>query len=308
MGQGETGKFNSIREYESTLAMLVASYKAAEYHRQGTSAVDDYPLYVISIGNPELPVIMFEAEIHGRHEWKATHLLLNYLRRLPQLNPGLLEHYSIIAVPMVNPYGYFHTTYHNGHVYSNGWDRPFYGVNLNRQFPYHWQYCQVSQDYWTNPIYAEYRTPDFYSGKGPKPFSEPETCLLHDLVLKYHPVAYIALHVMDINPEFNNMTKNYNIQIWYGKSQQHDLMAMLREKVLPVLDARHDETSMLGQVSGGALPETCLELCQSYLWTQEVMGIPSFVIEAGQDYSDDYLTDLYSTVLQHGVNSFIGQH
>jgi len=299
-------KFATMREYESALAGLVSGFGEATYQRRGTSAVGDYPLYVLSIGDPAKPAIMLEAELHGRHEWKGTHLLLEYLRRLPQLNPGLLDRYRIIAVPMANPYGYFHGVYHNGRAYSDGVNPRFAGVNLNRQFPYHWRECpSLAPGFWEKDLYKAFRAPDFYAGKGPAPFSEPETRLLRDLVLAEKPAAYICLHVMGVNPALIPSGKNYNIVVWHGPSLRFDVLKMLRDDVLPVVDARPRETSALGSVNGGPLPADYPESPQSYLWTQEVLGIPSFVLEAGDAYSDIYLIDLYNSVLELSIERHV---
>ena len=272
--QGASLKFASIREYEAALLDLAARYDGAFYQREGTSAVGDYPLYVVRIGDPALPPIMLEAELHGRHEWRSTHFLLDYLRRLPELNPRLLERHSIIAVPMSNPYGYFNGTYHNGHAYSDGENRPFAGVNLNRQFSYQWEDCpRLAEDYWTNDLYKAYRTADFYAGKGPVPYSEPEARLLRDLVLTHRPAAYIALHVMGVNPAIS--AENRGITVWYGPSQPHDILALLRDEIVPAVDARHEEKSIPSAAGGGVLPATYPGLSQSYVWTRgRIIAIP----------------------------------
>jgi len=295
-------KFAAVSEYESALVDLASRYHGAACQRRGVSAVGGYPLYVLSIGDPAKPAIMLEAELHGRHEWKGTHLLLDYLRRLPELNPGLLDRYRIVVVPMANPYGYFSGAYHNGHAYSDGVNPRFAGVNLNRQFSYRWRECPLlAPGFWEKDLYKAFRTPDFYAGKGPAPFSEPETRLLRDLVLAEKPVAYISLHVMGVNPALIPSGENYNIVIWHGPSLRLDVLKMLKKNICPTVDARHRETSALGNVDGGPLPADYPESPQSYLWTQEVLGIPSFVLEAGDAYNDEYLIDLYDTVLQQDI-------
>ena len=123
-------------------------------------SVDGRPIVAWSYG-PSTAVrkVLLIGVIHGNEQAGLAITTAELQRRVP---PGV----QLWIVPELNPDGVAADTRQNAH-----------GVDLNRNFPYRWQY---SSD------------PTFYPG--PRPASEPETRAAMRLVERIHPAVTITYH------------------------------------------------------------------------------------------------------------------
>jgi hypothetical protein len=129
------------------------------------------------------PVVLLHGAQHA-NEPAGTAALMVLIERLlasPQRS-ALLEDLVVWVIPVVNPDG--HRRVFSG---APGWrewrknGREPHGVDLNRNWDHRWE-----EDPSTRPESRNY--------KGPRPFSEPETRALRDLILRERPVLVVDLH------------------------------------------------------------------------------------------------------------------
>lgn len=126
-------------------------------------SVQNRPIELISIGTePEKPEkLLIIATIHG-NESAGTPLVHRLIEQL-RIRPRLLDGCSVLVVPLANPDGYALGTRGNAN-----------GIDLNRNFPA------------TNRVNNNIN--------GPGGLSEPESTLLHDVVLIHQPDRIVAIH------------------------------------------------------------------------------------------------------------------
>ncbi len=123
-------------------------------------SVDGRPIVAWAYGpSTAARKVLLIGVIHGNEQAGLAITSAERQRRVP---PGV----QLWIVPELNPDGVAADTRQNAH-----------GVDLNRNFPYRWQY---SSD------------PTFYSG--PRPASEPETRAAMRLVERIHPAVTITYH------------------------------------------------------------------------------------------------------------------
>ncbi|XP_014287173.1 carboxypeptidase B [Halyomorpha halys] len=162
------------------------------------------PLKVVKVSTNkkrnEKPGIWIDAGMHGR-EWIAPAVALFMLKQLVEnysTNRAVVDSVDWYIMPLANPDGYEYT--HNtdrfwrksrskktrphemGRIF---WDQDERcgGVDLNRNFDFHWGEAGAS-DNPCGPTYA-----------GPRPFSEPETKAIADFILEQEGLkAYLTLH------------------------------------------------------------------------------------------------------------------
>jgi len=159
---------------------------------------EDHPIYAIKISDNVTedeaePEVLYMALHHGREHLTVEMAL--YILRLFTDNYGLsgtitnlVDQRELWVLPNVNPDGgefdikfdYYHWWRKNRRDNGQG----IFGVDLNRNYGYHWGCCGGSS---SSPWDETYR--------GPAPFSEPETRAVRDFVLA-HPdiIASISFH------------------------------------------------------------------------------------------------------------------
>jgi len=138
--------------------------------------------------------IVIDGGIHAR-EWIAPAAVIYAIDQLSHSDPSspfytdvnwLLSHYDVYLLPCINPDGYEYTDVNrlwrkNRHPSGHG----NYGVDLNRNFPFHW-----------DPSIGGSRDPnsDLYSG--PSAGSEPETQRMVQFLKSVgnEADAYLTLH------------------------------------------------------------------------------------------------------------------
>uniref|UniRef100_A0AC34Q182 Peptidase M14 carboxypeptidase A domain-containing protein n=1 Tax=Panagrolaimus sp. JU765 TaxID=591449 RepID=A0AC34Q182_9BILA len=135
----------------------------------------------------EKPAIFIDAGIHAR-EWISPATVLWYIHQIFddfKNYEKILKTIDIYIVPLLNPDGYQYSRKHFRYWRKNRavYDSDCVGVDLNRNFPYHWG--EAASDQCGVEIY-----------QGPKSESEKETKIL-EKVLKRHKKnykAYLTVH------------------------------------------------------------------------------------------------------------------
>ncbi|EDS34657.1 zinc carboxypeptidase [Culex quinquefasciatus] len=140
----------------------------------------------ISSGKPSKTMII-DAGIHGR-EWIAPATALYLISQLVQnsnRHRELLANITWIILPLVNPDGYEYSL--NSNKFWRKTRRPAkrcVGTDANRNFSFHWGEKGASRQECSQTF------------AGPKPFSEPETQALRNLLLAKGNITsfYLTLH------------------------------------------------------------------------------------------------------------------
>lgn len=182
------------------------------------------------IGSGENEIFMF-ASIHGNEMGTAD--LLNRLVLEIALKPGLVSAANrLIIIPVANPDGYQERP---DKLNANG-------VNLNLNFG-----TSAWEQYGPEGNYA-----------GPEPFSEIESRILRDLVLKYKPKVMISFHSHGnlVSPEANDLSEA--LAKWYSAKTGYEYYS-------------------LWDFSGTATK-----------WFTETTGNPAITVEISKDYQSDW--------------------
>ncbi|XP_053614670.1 carboxypeptidase B-like [Plodia interpunctella] len=141
-----------------------------------------------SAGNP---IIFIDAGIHAR-EWVAPSMALYLIHRLTN-DPGAvsneLDGIDWYILPVVNPDGY---EFSRASKFNRMWRKTrsenafsCYGVDGNRNYGFKWAVSGVSNNPCNGETYA-----------GPKPFSEPETRIVRNIMMKnsQRMKLYVSMH------------------------------------------------------------------------------------------------------------------
>ena len=162
-------------------------FEAGKTHR-------NLPIMALEIsttpGDTNKPVVLFNAMHHAR-EVMTPEVVLHIAKVLTEKYghdaevTSWLNHFRIVLVPQVNPDG--------NEIVTKGqtmWRKNAYelkgrtvGVDLNRNYPAYWNYCDGSEGSPNSDIY-----------RGPSAGSEPETQTMMHLVETLKPVADISYH------------------------------------------------------------------------------------------------------------------
>uniref|UniRef100_A0A0B6ZD93 Peptidase M14 domain-containing protein n=1 Tax=Arion vulgaris TaxID=1028688 RepID=A0A0B6ZD93_9EUPU len=160
------------------------------------------PYVKISSLNDKKPkgTIFIDGGIHGR-EWISPALTVEIIHRLAFNTENdtavdtLLSMFNWLIVPLVNPDGYAHTftpglenrmwRKSRSTSYSN--DPNCFGVDLNRNFGYHWN---------NSPSHGGSSNPCSGTFSGPRSFSEPESHNLRNILLGNNDTikGYLSFH------------------------------------------------------------------------------------------------------------------
>ncbi|CAH2042300.1 unnamed protein product, partial [Iphiclides podalirius] len=138
------------------------------------------------------PIIFIDAGIHAR-EWVAPAMALYLIQRLvmdPEARKYDLRGVDWYILPVVNPDGYEYTRSGKTHrmwrkTRSKSAFADCYGVDGNRNYGFYWAVSGVSKNPCDTETYA-----------GHKPFSEPETQMVRDVMLANADrlKLYVSLH------------------------------------------------------------------------------------------------------------------
>jgi len=218
------------------------------------------------VGDPSKPVILFNGMHHAR-EVMTTEIVMDIAKVLTE-NDGKdaevtnwLDHYRIVLVPQVNPDGNALVTSGQSMWRKNAYELKGHvvGVDLNRNYPAYWNYCQGSS---SSPSSDTYR--------GPSAGSEPETQTMMTLVGTLKPVADISYHSYSeliIYPFGCTSIKNPSKDLF--KSIGQSMNAMIR-----------DDNNKLNSYAIGTAPELLYEADGSDLdWQWKEHGVFAYTIE-----------------------------
>lgn len=182
-------------ETENTVADIESS-------NQGEKMVFGYsvkgkPVEGYIFGNGDDCLFLF-GSIHGNE--MSSGKLMNMLVDEIKNNPKLVgDNMKVIILPIANPDGYYDRI-----DKANAND-----VNLNLNFQTNgWHSYSDSSN-------------DNYAGSAP--FTEPESRIIRDIILKYKPRRLISYHARGsiVNPEFD--TSSYNLASWYSSMTGYQL-------------------------------------------------------------------------------------
>ncbi|XP_063626586.1 carboxypeptidase B-like [Cydia splendana] len=139
-----------------------------------------------SAGNP---IIFIDAGIHAR-EWVAPAMAMYIIHRLvTDSGARELDGLDWYILPVVNPDGYEYTRSSRSQRLwrktRSKTARDCYGVDGNRNYGFKWGVSGVSNNPCDKETYA-----------GPKPFSEPETQMVRNVMMTYRDriKLYVSLH------------------------------------------------------------------------------------------------------------------
>jgi len=201
----EISAIASDPDYENITSMQsLGKSQGYLYYEEGNNNYEDFQqeVWCLKISdNPELnedePNVFFGAAIHGREpiSLEVDMHILYYLLENYQVEDSVacwIDNTQIWFIPLINPDGHklsveeLHTMQRknirdndlDGNVDYSSVD----GVDLNRNFDFHWNGPYSSSNY-TSQSY-----------RGPSPWSEPETVYLRDLLQSYKFYAGITYH------------------------------------------------------------------------------------------------------------------
>jgi carboxypeptidase T len=151
-------------------------------------SVEGRPLWRFDVGPraPGAPVVLLTALMHGV-ELIGAAALFDVIERLAERHEGILEAAHLVIIPVVNPDAFA------ANMERLGRGRPAFqrknaaGVDLNRNFPAAtaWRSLHPCSG-------SSFRASPYY--RGPRPFSEPETRVLRDVVTAMPPALALGFH------------------------------------------------------------------------------------------------------------------
>lgn len=157
------------------LAELPGRAARVEIREEGQSS-EDSPVLSVRFGNENGPRFQLVSVKHGM-EWENAYGTLVTLEHLLRGEVLDLERFCVVAIPVLNPFGYRHGCRHNAH-----------GVDLNRQLYRNWEKFRG----WSDEV-VEPWTFDF---KGDRRGGEPEAEIEDRLRHEPNRVCYIDAHGM----------------------------------------------------------------------------------------------------------------
>ncbi|CAB4056327.1 Carboxypeptidase B,Carboxypeptidase O,Mast cell carboxypeptidase A,Carboxypeptidase A2,Carboxypeptidase A1,Carboxypeptidase B2,Carboxypeptidase A5 [Lepeophtheirus salmonis] len=171
-------KYYDLEVMNDYLEKLKITYPFKKFHKSGR--------------NRQNKRIFIDGGVHAR-EWISPAVALYIIYLLVERhedNSKLINDFEWLIVPMVNPDGYAHSRTRNRmwrKSRRNNGKGKCYGVDLNRNFGFHWKEGLQVKDL-SNPCSEIYA--------GPTPFSEPETKAIEQTILNYNKtiIAYFSLH------------------------------------------------------------------------------------------------------------------
>lgn len=224
------------------------------------------------------PVVLFNGMHHAR-EVMSSEVVMHLANVLTE-NYGSdaeitewLDRYRIVIVPQVNPDG--NALVANGQTMwrKNAYevDGHLVGVDLNRNYPAYWNYCNGS-DGW----------PESDAYRGPFAASEPETRAMMNLVTALNPVADISYHSYSeliIYPFGCSTVKNPSKELFQSIAQS------MKENI-------RDDRNHTNSYATGTAPELLYNADGSDLdWQWKEQGVLAYTIEVNaSSFHPDYKT------------------
>lgn len=173
-----------------------------EVRDEGPSS-DGTPVLSVRMGNPHGPKFFLMAAKHGT-EWENVYGLLNTLEILARQDVLDLKRFGIIAIPLLNPFGYRHGTRQNAN-----------GVDLNRQLRKDWDTFRG----WADEVLEPW-TFDF---KGSRRGGEPEAAIEARLRAEPGMLCVLDAHGMATSTVFGGSGPNVDVIRGIGHSVNQTL-------------------------------------------------------------------------------------
>ncbi len=212
--------------------------------------------------------VLFVGGVHGGYEWNSilvAYNLMEYLEANPEVIP---ESISVIVVPNLNPDGsykivgkegiFLQSDVPSGNVSAGRFNAN--GVDLNRNFDCKWQ----PKSTWQSKTVSA----------GSKPFSEPESGALRDLILNKKPKAVIFWHsqggaVYASQCENGILTETIDIMNAYAKASGYPA-----DETYDAYQTTGDADAWLARIG---IPSITVELRthENVEWEQNLRGIKS---------------------------------
>lgn len=188
--------YHNFATINSWLDCLAVSFPHKVEVREIGRSFEGRPLKVVRIGDGDSskPAVFIDGGIHAR-EWVSPAAVTYLIHRMVETEgeyDSLLAKFNVFVLPMVNPDGYEYSRQHDRmwrKTRSRTGGRNLFGdeckgVDLNRNFGYHWGGYGASD----NPCKETFR--------GSSAFSEPESRAIRDFLLSRENkfVLYLTFH------------------------------------------------------------------------------------------------------------------
>ncbi len=151
-------------------------------------SVEGRPLWRFDLGSTDAdaPVVLLTALIHGVELIGAV-ALMDAVRRFASLSGVVGERARLVVMPILNPDGLVANMDRLARGKAAFQRRNANGVDLNRNFP------SVSEKrIWHPCAGSSWKASPYY--RGPRPFSEPETQAVRDVVAEVRPTLSLGFH------------------------------------------------------------------------------------------------------------------
>lgn len=208
-------KYQNAGAYVAHLQRLnISSQGLLQFHTDRKCWTGDHDLYWLVVGDPVKPAVFVTSVLHAKYEWQGAHVVMRFVEKLldpldaqRHLHEAFLARYCLVAIPIVNVWGYFATAngaHHNNHAYpvpgieEADWHdmaeySRFSGVNLNRNFDWNWEaFVDIPfsvRSYWNGEDYG-------HANYFMMPFRRDEQ---GEVV--YDPVAHGAMRLLKPDPD-----------------------------------------------------------------------------------------------------------
>jgi len=342
-------KYATFDDYSADLrALQVDNPLLCEIHTDRYTYGGDYPIYWVTIGDITKPAIFIVSVLHAKEEWQGAHLVMAFMKRIldvhdqqREFHSRLLDHFSIVAIPMVNVWGYFASP--DGKHYNNhgapvpGIDGAewhdmteydyYYGVNLNRNFDWNWDAYPslpwaVSR-YWNGQDYgfANYFMMPFYLNEEGEEVYDPDNTRGNH-ILRPDPDVYDYKGSQPFSePEtqlIRDLFSRYDIA---GFIDVHLMMPSSKRNASYISRSgdRNDMVRLVDQGlatvnrrnrgAGVEFPDTRHIVMEEYdnnapysiNWAQNKMGVRAFAWETGTDLPQEVWTDAYMEMFYRAI-------
>ena len=150
---------------------VLPPHVALPSRRKLTAPRTSSQVLVYQYGDPTKPGLLVLCTVHAR-EWISAMACPWVAQQLAGDDTAILETNAVYIMPVVNPDGYAFSHAPEGNRYFRTNRRPgsYFGVDLNRNFPRHWNSCSQWRRCSSGNVGSSSQT-----YRGPSPGSEPET-------------------------------------------------------------------------------------------------------------------------------------
>jgi hypothetical protein len=342
-------KYGNFQQYEGQLRRLEEAHPAQfAYHSDRKTYGEDYDLYWVTVGDIAKPAIFVISVTHAKNEWQGAHIVMHFIEKVLDPNDNqrlfnrrLLENFCIVAIPVVNTWGYFASPdgkHYNKHaspvpgIENAKWHDMsaydyYYGVNLNRNFDWNWEaYRSLPwsvKTYWNGKDYgyANYFMMPFYiDSNGDEIFdptnTHPNHILKPDLeVYDYKGAAPFSEPETQLIRNLFNKYKIIGFIDWHLMNpwQEHNVSYISQiedaDSMITLVNEGLRRVNNRNKATGLRLPKSNHNVMEKYdgnapysvNWAQNQMGVRSFGWETGTSYPEQLWTDAYMEIFYRTI-------